>query len=73
MKISSAPDGANKYLLLRKERCQNVTLGPRNNYKLKYQIEYTAVDTLVELTKGNVDALHSTMFPAQIGMQGSSY
>ena len=32
-----------------------------------------AVDTLVELTKGNVDALHSTMFPAQIGIQGSTY
>ena len=31
-------------------------------------MEWTAVDTLVELTKGNVDALHSTMFPAQIGM-----
>ena len=41
--------------------------------KLKYQIECTALDTLVELTKGNIDALYSTMFPAQIGMQGSSY
>ena len=41
--------------------------------KLKYQIECTAVDTLVELTKGNVDASHSTIFPTQIGMRGPSY
>ena len=47
--------------------------GHENNYKLKYRIECTAVDALVELTKGNIDALHSTMFPAQIGMRGSSY
>ena len=73
MEISPASDGASKYLLLKKERCQNVTLWPWNNYKLKYRVECTAVDALVELTKGNVDALHSTMFPAQIGMQGSSY
>ena len=33
--------------------------------KLKYQIECTAIDTLVELTKGNVDASHSTIFPTQ--------
>ena len=63
LKISPAFDGASKYLLLEKERCQNVTLCPWSNYKLKYQIECTAVDTLVELTKGNIDALHSTMFP----------
>ena len=36
-------------------------------------MECTAVDALVKLTKGNVDALHSTIFPAQIHMQGSSY
>ena len=41
--------------------------------KLKYQIECTAVDTLVELTKGNIDASHSTIFPTQIGMRGPSY
>ena len=48
-------------------------LGHETIIKLKYQIECTAVDTLVELTKGNIDALHSIMFPEQIGMRGSSY
>ena len=73
LEISPASDGASKYLLLKKERRQNVTPWPWNNYKLKYQVECIAVDALVELTKVNIDALHSRMFPAQIGMRGSSY
>ena len=36
-------------------------------------MECTAIDALVELTKENVDALHSTIFPTQIDIRGSSY
>ena len=39
----------------------------------KYRVECAAIDTLVKLTKGNVDASHFTIFPTQIGMRGSSY
>ena len=38
-----------------------------------YWMECAAIDTLVKLTKGNIDASPSTIFPAQIGTQGSSY
>ena len=36
-------------------------------------MECAAIDTLVKVTKGNVDASHSTIFPTQTGMRGSSY
>ena len=39
----------------------------------KYWVECAAVDTLVKLTKENVDASHSTIFPTQIGIRGPSY
>ena len=47
-----------------------------NQFKIEitgHWVECTAVDTLVKLTKGNIDASHSTIFPAQIGIRGSSH
>ena len=73
MKVSPAPVSATKSPTLKQEGCQNVALCLGNNYKLRYSVECTAVDTLVKLTKGNVDALCSMIFPAQNGIQDSSH
>ena len=59
--LSPAPDGASKYMQQKNARCQNAAVRLRNKFIVKFLVECTAVDTLVKLSKGNVDALHSTI------------
>ena len=52
---------------------QNAAVRLGNNLTTKFLVECTAVDTLVKLSKENIDGMHSTELAHQTDIRGPAH